>query len=250
MTDLTYWGGVGFRVPSISILNDFSPTRMFVSMLIHVDRHGTTRPGIGTSSPSALNPLRWVGVFLAFFLLAACFLVEPIQAQERDRMGMMNREKMEKRIDMMRKWRLMEEMNVGDEVYDRLFPVLAKYKNERKSLQKEKMGVIQELRKAIQQEQPVEPLLQKFVQLKANKAELSKNKMSELHKILTPQQLAKFIVVSHEFERDIRHMISKRDHRMKQMMMEHRKKMMGNESDPGEGSGNDKEEGSGSERFE
>jgi len=197
-----------------------------------------------------MNPLRWVGVFLTVFLLVASFLVEPVQAQERDQKGMMSREKMEKRIDMMRKWRLMEKMNVGDEVYDRLFPVLAKYKNERKFLQKERVGVIQELRKAIQQDQPVESLLQKFVQLKAKKAELSKNKMSELQKILIPQQLAKFIVVSHEFDKDIWHMISERDHRMKQMMMEHKKKMMGNGSEPGEGSGNDKAEGSGSDQFE
>lgn len=175
----------------------------------------------------ALNPGRIIFVALILAFLALTVHAGTVSAQNRESgRHRMDRAKMENRIEMMRKWRCMEEMDLSQEKYDRLFPILSKYKKEREALKQERTTLVQDLKTALDQKGDVDPLLKKLGETEQNMASIGQKEMAELQQVLSPAELAKFIVVNDEFEKDIRQFVSQKHEQRMKSMMENMQNMM------------------------
>ena len=175
----------------------------------------------------ALNPGR-----ILFFALILAFLALTIHAgtasaQNREAGSpRMDRAKMENRIEMMRKWRMMEEMDLSQEKYDRMLPILSKYKKEREALKQERTTLVQDLKTVLDRKEDVNPLLKKLGETEQSMGSIGQKQMTELQQVLSPAELAKFIVVNDEFEKDIRRFVSRKHEQRMERMMEGMQNMM------------------------
>jgi Spy/CpxP family protein refolding chaperone len=121
------------------------------------------------------------------------------------------REKIRKRIELIRMWKLTEELDLTEETGAKLFPILRKYDEKRIALQKERQNIMDQLRKALEDEATSDEAIEATMDTLDNNAsamsDLLRQQREELKGILSPRQQAKFIIFQREFHREIRKII-------------------------------------------
>lgn len=122
------------------------------------------------------------------------------------------REKIRKRIELIRMWRLTEELDLTEETGAKLFPILRTYDEKRIALQKERRNIMDQLRKALEDEAtPDEAIEATMERLDNNASAVSdslRQQREELKGVLSPRQQAKFILFQRDFHREIRKIIA------------------------------------------
>jgi len=122
------------------------------------------------------------------------------------------REEIRKRIELIRMWKLTEELDLTEETGAKLFPLLHKYDEKRTELHKERRGLINQLGKALENEatsdETIEGVLEKLNKAALAELDLMRQQREELKGILSPRQQAKFILFQREFHRDVRRIIA------------------------------------------
>ena len=122
------------------------------------------------------------------------------------------REKIRKRIELIRMWKLTEELDLTEETGAKLFPILHKYDEKRIKLGKERRKITEQLRKALEDEatpdEEIEAAMEKVEKNALAASDLLRQQREELKGVLSPRQQAKFILFQGEFQREIRKLIA------------------------------------------
>jgi Spy/CpxP family protein refolding chaperone len=122
------------------------------------------------------------------------------------------REEIRKRIELIRMWKLTEELDLTEETGAKLFPILHKYDEKRMKLHKERRNTMNELRKALEDEaatdEAIEAAMDRWEKRAFAEFDLMRQQREELKGVLSLRQQAKFVLFQREFHREIRKIIS------------------------------------------
>ena len=114
--------------------------------------------------------------------------------------------------ELIRMWKLTEELDLTEETGAKLFPILHKYDEKRMELHKERRNTMNELRKALKDEatsdEAIQEVMNKLDKNTLTASDLTRQQREELKGILSPRQQAKFVLFQREFHREIRKIIS------------------------------------------
>jgi Spy/CpxP family protein refolding chaperone len=121
------------------------------------------------------------------------------------------REEVRKKIDAVRIWRLTETLKLDTGTSAKLSSLLSSLDHQRRDIVRERTGTINILKLAIKSPKPdeskIKTSLEKLENNRHAMQELSNSEMSELKKILTIEQQARYVVFQHEFNHEMRGMI-------------------------------------------
>ena len=160
-----------------------------------------------------MRPTVTAGMILLGFLMMTSG-PDWAQAQEH---GRKDKEQVEKRVELIRMWKLTEALSLDEEKGAKLFPLINTYEKKKKELRKEEFRTMRSLRETLAESKPDEKALKEVLdKLEKGRRELGALKEKEfekLKKLLTTEELARFIVFQIDFHREIMELIgaSKQD---------------------------------------
>lgn len=128
------------------------------------------------------------------------------QPPSRERM-----EKVRKRVEMIRMWRLTEELDLDEKTAARLFPILSKYDKKMIKFQKN-MFKLRRQRRAMQEGRArgtadAGELLERLEKIRSSMRKLQDEKYAELKKVLSPSQMLNYLDFEERFRREMREML-------------------------------------------
>lgn len=119
-------------------------------------------------------------------------------------------QKIRKRIETLRMWRLTEALNLDEKASAQLFPILNRYDKKRYELENSLREGMRELRESLRnkREERLKKILDKLEDNHRALQGLKQEEWADLKKILTVEQQARFIIFLTEFEREVRKLIA------------------------------------------
>ena len=127
------------------------------------------------------------------------------------------REEIRKRIELIRMWKLTEELDLTEETGAKLFPILHKYDEKRTELRRERHEIMNELRRALENvatsDEEIDAAMDKLDENALAVFDLIRQQRQDLKGVLSLRQQAKFILFQREFHREIRKIIAEARHR-------------------------------------
>jgi len=122
------------------------------------------------------------------------------------------REEIRKRIELIRMWKLTEELDLTEETGAKLFPILHKYDEKRMELQKEHHTIMKGLKEALENvatsDEEIEAAMENMEKNALAEYDLVRQQREELKGVLSPRQQAKFILFQRQFHRELRKIIA------------------------------------------
>ena len=120
-------------------------------------------------------------------------------------------EQMRKRVEMVRMWKLTETLDLDEKTALKLFPVLRKYDEKKVELQRERYQITRKMRRVEKgsegEKVDAKKLLADMDKNRAAMVDLEKAQRDELGKILTPEQMVKYIAFEESFRREMQQML-------------------------------------------
>lgn len=152
-------------------------------------------------------------IILSLFLLGFCAESMAISAYGDDLDGPPSgarKEKIRKRIETMKMWKLTQALDLDEKLASRLFPMLHEYDRKRDGVEREIRKEVDSLKAVIETHD--EPAMKKIMASLEKKhdalRQLRDEERSRLREILTVEQQAKYLIFRMEFKREIRKMIA------------------------------------------
>jgi len=119
--------------------------------------------------------------------------------------------KVEKRVELLRKWRVLEALDPSDEVANRLFPLLSHYDKRDRELNGDREVLTLELRRVLEEEREnaglLGDLLLRLHEIEDEKCRLGQARDEGLADLLTIEQRACLFVVLDDFHREVHQLI-------------------------------------------
>ncbi len=134
-------------------------------------------------------------------------------------------EKIRKRVETLRMWKLTEVLNLDEATASRFFPVLNEYDRKRMNIAHKMRKDMKELRKSVDTA-PESELKDIISRLRDNHRRLQKindDEMSRLQDILPVRDMGKLIIFKQEFQRDMKKIISDVREKQKRELREQRR---------------------------
>ena len=152
-------------------------------------------------------------VILSVFLLGICSEGMAISAYGDDLEGPPSkeqREKVKKRIETMKMWKLTEALDLDEKTASRLFPMLNDYDKKREEVEREIRKDIDFLKEALQvkDESRIKDLLEVLEKQHNTLKSLGDEERDSLREVLTIEQQARYLIFRMEFRREMRKMIT------------------------------------------
>ncbi len=161
------------------------------------------------------------GIVLLLFLAGVlCTDSMALPPEESDRPSPEQMERVRKRIETLRMWRLTKALDLDEETAARLFPVLHKYDKRRAETERALKEGLRELRKALREgsEARLKELLEELERRHGELQRLRTEEMAELKKILTVEQQARFVIFLQDFKKEIRRIVAEaRERRLQRL---------------------------------
>lgn len=119
-------------------------------------------------------------------------------------------EKVRKRIETLRMWKLTKDLDLDEKTSAQLFPLLNKYDKKRAGIEIDMREGMKELRESLKEkrEGQLKSILERLEQNHKNMQRINDEEREDLKRILTIEQQAKFIIFQHEFDREIKRIIA------------------------------------------
>jgi hypothetical protein len=120
------------------------------------------------------------------------------------------RDKVRKRIETLKMWKLTQALDVDETTSAKLFPLLNRYDKRKAVIHQNIREGMREMRRSLE-ENRTEGLQNTLTMLEENHKALQSindEEWTEMKKILTVEQQAKFIIFRQEFDREVRKIIS------------------------------------------
>jgi len=143
--------------------------------------------------------------------LALAVAAPVVHAQPAPDAGMNRREKIKKKIRALRAYTLTEELSLDEQTAGKLFPMLAKYDDEFDKLLVARVDLEKRLQDAGSQTdtKAVDKLIDEATANQKALWDTEVKRVADLRKILTPQQVARTLVVLPKMERQIQNQLRK-----------------------------------------
>ncbi|MBI5074431.1 MAG: hypothetical protein HZB62_04595 [Nitrospirae bacterium] len=150
------------------------------------------------------------GLLVFVFLMAwsAAAIAEPFD--DRDRPPSKEQmEKVRKKIETMRMWKLTSALDLNEKISAQVFPVLNSYDKKRAEAEAAVRDGMRELREAVKEknEAKMKAALGRLEQSHTALQRTNDEERADLRKILSVEQQAKFVLFQQEFNREIRKLI-------------------------------------------
>jgi hypothetical protein len=151
--------------------------------------------------------------FLLLFFLVVGFTVNSIAEPPEDPDRPPTKEQMEKvrkRIETLRMWRLTQALDLDEKTSAQIFPLLNKFERNRAEIEHALRDGMRELRGSLKERREglLKNILDKLEQNHKAMQMINDEERAELKRILTIEQQAKFVLFQHEFNREIRKIIA------------------------------------------
>ncbi len=119
-------------------------------------------------------------------------------------------EKVRKRIETLKMWRLTDALNLDEKTSSQIFPLISKYDKKRIEAEQSLRNGMKELREFLKEKREgnLKGILDKIEENHKALQRIKEEEWAELKKILTVEQQARFIIFQQEFEREIRKIIA------------------------------------------
>lgn len=155
--------------------------------------------------------MRWVVISLVLALAAPAFAQPAAPAPGENQAPQDRREKIKKRIRALRAYTLTEELSLDEKTAGKLFPLLAKYDDEFDKLLVARADLEKQLQAASAQtdSKAVDKLIDDAAANQKALWDTETRRLADLRKILTPQQVARTLVVLPKMERQIQNQLRK-----------------------------------------
>jgi Spy/CpxP family protein refolding chaperone len=154
-------------------------------------------------------------MFKIFFvvLLVAGFSTVSLAEPQEDIEKQPSKEQMEKvrkRIETLKMWRLSDALDLDEKTSTSLFPLLSKYDRKRAEIEQSLRGSMKDLRESLREKREgnLKNILDKLEENHKALQRIKEEEWSEIKKILTLEQQARFVIFQQEFEREIRKIIA------------------------------------------
>ncbi len=152
-------------------------------------------------------------LILSVFLLGICFEGMAISAYGDDLDGPPSKEqrdKVRKRIETMKMWKLTKALDLDEKTASRLFPMLNEYDKKREKVERGIRKDISSLKDALQvkDESRIKDLLEVLEQKHNTLKSLKDEGRDRLREVLTIEQQARYLIFKMEFRREMRRMIA------------------------------------------
>ncbi|MGQ9705421.1 MAG: hypothetical protein ACUVWP_00250 [bacterium] len=125
----------------------------------------------------------------------------------------MDRAKIEEKLELLKIWKLTEVLDLEYEQTAEFFSLYKQFKESRRRHLKERMELVEKLREDIKSGNITETSVNNYnefiVELKEKLIEDEKNIISQMDDVLTPVQMAKFIIFEETFQEEMLGMIKK-----------------------------------------
>lgn len=139
--------------------------------------------------------------------------VAPALGDDQSPQAIEKRKKIRERIELIRMWKLADELQLTEETGAKLFPILRKYDEKWVQLQEERRTIMKGLRKALKDEgasdKEFEAAMVRMEEKAVAAVDLLRQQRQELKGILSPRQQARFVLFQRRFHREIRRVIAK-----------------------------------------
>ena len=136
----------------------------------------------------------------------------PVRGGDESPQPFEKREKIRKRIELIRMWKLTEELDLTEETGAKLFPILHKYDEKWIKLKEEGRNIMNQLRKALKDEatpdEEIEAAMENMERNAIATSDLLRQQHKELKRVLSPRQRARFFLFQRRFQREIRRLIA------------------------------------------
>jgi hypothetical protein len=118
-------------------------------------------------------------------------------------------EEIAKRIELIRMWKLTEELNLNEETGKKLFPILEKYDRKRIEWMEKRRKIMRSLRNSLKEgdKEGIRLAIKKWGDNEKVIRDIKIRRLEEIKGVLTVEQLAKYILFEERFEREIRRII-------------------------------------------
>jgi len=119
--------------------------------------------------------------------------------------------KVEQRVEMLRKWRILEELDPDEALADALFPLLSQFSRREHELAEHRGELMRELVFAVREHHAdvrrCEEILDALHMNEKERCRLMEEKEEELSALLNVEQHARLVVVLEEFNQEVRELI-------------------------------------------
>jgi Spy/CpxP family protein refolding chaperone len=120
-------------------------------------------------------------------------------------------EKVRKRVEMVRIWKLTEDLDLDEKTADRLFPILRKYDKKKVELKSEMFKSRRQMRQLESgrsgEKVDAEKLLEDMEKNRARMRAIEEDQYKAIKKVLTPEQMVKYIAFEQRFRREMKQML-------------------------------------------
>ncbi|MBC8344141.1 MAG: periplasmic heavy metal sensor [Bacteroidetes bacterium] len=111
-------------------------------------------------------------------------------------------------VRLLKKWKLIENLNLTEEQAEIFFPRVNKLENELEQIGKQKKGLYTEMDRMIENkevdEKRVDEILNEVNNLEKKEADLLHEHMQDINDVLTPEQKAKYSVFEQRFRKELK----------------------------------------------
>ncbi|MBW1973082.1 MAG: hypothetical protein DRG20_02535 [Deltaproteobacteria bacterium] len=122
-----------------------------------------------------------------------------------------SKERISKKIELIKMWRLIDELNLDEETAVKLFPKLKDIEKKRQELEQKKRKILFSIRRELREKNPNPQKLSTLItEFRKNRMELANflnRSVDKLDGILTVEQQAKYILFIQEFPREIKRIL-------------------------------------------
>lgn len=121
------------------------------------------------------------------------------------------REKLRKRVETLKMWRLTKTLDLNEESASRLFPLINKYDKKRFAVMQKMRKDMRKLRKTVDtlSESELSIIIERLKGNHRRLQEISHEEIQKLSDMLTTREMAKFIIFKHDFNREMKKIITK-----------------------------------------
>lgn len=146
---------------------------------------------------------------ILLFGLAANSMAEPSEDFDRPP-SKEQMEKIRKRMETLRMWRLTEALNLDEKGSAQIFPILNRFDKKRYELEDSLREGMRDMRESLKdkKEERLKKTLNKLEENHKALQNLKQEEWEEMKKMLTVEQQARFIIFLTEFEREVRKLIA------------------------------------------
>lgn len=124
-------------------------------------------------------------------------------------------EKIRKKIETLKLWRLIKDLDLNEATASKLFPLINEYDKKRLTVEHDMRKDMKKLRESVNtaSDNEIRDMVKKLQGLHSRLQEINDEELKKLSNILTDRELAKYIIFKTDFDREMKNIIAEIRHK-------------------------------------